>query len=402
MLITDIISGITSGLIYGLISAVFIVSLAMIFRYFTKERFPWLISIILGLGIVGISGGLLALVDEPNPISVTRIIVTSLILVWVTNEGDKLATRLPKTRKIPFLSSWIESGRQNYLMVNLPAERDIRDIIGRPRVSSVVKKKLEGSEFVFPKDIPIEDLIGRLRRRLITDWGLGDVEIELDQQGRVTYFAIGAIAKGLSEVLKEGFVAFPIKYQDIPNGLTPRDLVQIYSGNELLLNSVEIKGVDEDTKILTLILAAQDLPKCLGKEITQIIALPRTKETLLVEDLMTRQVYTVGPEASIRAAISLMNRYRVSSVVVMENDKPIGILTDRSFLQQIGKNRLVDLRLTKVRTLMSTPLVEISPEASVDDALTVMRNKHIKKLPVTSKGKLVGIITSNDILRLRH
>ncbi|MFQ5821275.1 MAG: cyclic nucleotide-binding/CBS domain-containing protein [Candidatus Heimdallarchaeota archaeon] len=178
--------------------------------------------------------------------------------------------------------------------------------------------------------------------------------------------------------------------------------MQVYTGNELLLNSVEIKGVDEDTKTLTLILAAQDLPKCLGKEITQIIALPRTKETLLVEDLMTRQVYTVGPEASIRAAISLMNRYRVSSVVVMKNDKPIGILTDRSFLQQIGKNRLVDLRLTKVRTLMSTPLVEISPEASVDDALTVIRNKHIKKLPVTSKGKLVGIITSNDILRLRH
>jgi len=402
LLITDIISGITSGLIYGLISAVFIAPLAMIFRYFTKERFPWLISIILGLGIVGISGGLLALVDQPTPLSVTRIIVASIILVWISNEGDKLTTRLPKTKKIPFISSWIESSRQNYLVVKLPAERDIRDIIGRPGVSSVVKKELEGSEFVFPEDIPIEDLIRRLRRRLITDWGLGDVEIELDQKGRVTYFAIGAMTKGLSDVLKEGYVAFPIKYQDIPNGLTQRDLVQVYSGNELLLNFVEIQGVNEDNKTLTLILAAQDLPKCLGKKITQIIALPRTKEMLKVEDLMTRHIHTVGPEASIRAAISLLNRYRVSSVVVMENDKPIGILTDRSILQQIGKKRIIDLRLTKVRALMSTPLVEISPEASVDDALNVMRNKHVKKLPVTSKGKLVGIITSNEIFRLRH
>ncbi len=402
MLITDIISGITSGLIYGLISAVFIAPLAMIFRYLTQEKFPWLISIILGLGIVGISGGLLALVDQPTPLSVTRIFVASIILVWITNEGDKLTARLPKTKKIPFISSWIESSRQNYLVVKLPAERDIRDILGMPRVSSVVKKELEGSEFVFPEDILREDLINRLRRRLITDWGLGDVEIELDQQGRVIYFAIGAMTKGLSDVLREGFVAFPIKYQDIPTGLTSGDLVQIYSGNELLLNSVEIQGINENDKTLTLILAAQNLPKCLGKEITQIIALPRTKETLLVEDLMTRHIHTVGPEASIRAAISLLNRYRVSSIVVVENDKPIGILTYRNILQQIGKKRIVDLRLTKVKTLMSTPLVEISPKASLEEALTVMRNKHVKKLPVISNGKLIGIITSNDILRLRQ
>jgi CBS domain-containing protein len=87
---------------------------------------------------------------------------------------------------------------------------------------------------------------------------------------------------------------------------------------------------------------------------------------------------------------------------VVENDKPIGMLTDRSFLQQIGKHRFVDLRLTRVRDYMSAPLVEISPEASIDDALTVMRNKHVKKLPVTSEGKLVGLITSRDILRLRY
>jgi len=399
-LVTEILAGVLSGIAYGLISSLLIVPLAMLFKYFTNERFPWLISILLGLGIVGISGGLLAIVDEPTILSVTRIIVASMILVWSTNEGDKLASRLPKTTKLPFISSLGASTRRNYLTIKIPGERNILDLLGRPQVSTVVKKELEGHEFIFPADTPREELVKMLRRRLLTDWGLGDVEIELDQRGRIIYFSIGAKEQGLSENLKEGFVALPIKYEVAPNGLASGDLVQIYSGMELLGDAIEVKGVDEPTKTVTLLLAVHDLSQYLGKVISQIVVLPHTRETVLVADIMTREVRTVGPEASLRAAITLMNRYRIGAIVVMENEKAIGILTDRDLLQQIGKRRIVDIKLTKVKELMSTPLVEISPKVSAEEAVTIMRNRRIKKLPVVLEGILVGIITSNDILRL--
>ena len=152
-----------------------------------------------------------------------------------------------------------------------------------------------------------------------------------------------------------------------------------------------MKGVDETTKTVTLLIAAQDLPRCLEKVISQIVALRRTKKTVLVADIMTREVRKVGPEASVRAAITLMNRYRICSMVVTENEKAIGILTDRDLLQKIGKQRSIDLRSTKVKDMMSTPLVEISPQASVEEALTVMRNRWVKKLPDVLGAKFADV-----------
>ncbi|MCP8309203.1 MAG: CBS domain-containing protein [archaeon] len=397
MVLEEIASGIVSGLIYGLISSVFILFLSMIFKYFTNEKFPWIISIIIGLGIVGISGGLIAILDEPTPLSVTRIIVASLILVWATNEGDKLAARLPR-RKIPLISSLGRIGRQDYLTIKVPDERDINDIPGRPRVSVVVKKELAGKEFLFPADLPREELVNRVKRRLLTDWGLGDAELELDQQGRFTYFAISAREEGLSEELKEGFVALPIKYDVAPTGLTSGDIVKVYSGNSLLIDSVEVKGVNEVGKTITLILNAQDHQKCVGKEITQIVALPHIRKKLTVGEVMTRGVRTVGPDAPLVEAISLMNQHRIGSVIVVEGDKAIGILTDRDVLQRIEKGR-VDIKSKKVRDFVSEPIIQISPNLSVDEALTIMKSRNVRKLPVSSEGRLVGIVTDNDIFR---
>lgn len=81
MVLEEIAQGVVSGLIYGVISSVFIIFLSMIFKYFTNEPFPWFVGIIIGLGIVGISGGLLSILDEPTPLPVTRVLVASLILL---------------------------------------------------------------------------------------------------------------------------------------------------------------------------------------------------------------------------------------------------------------------------------------------------------------------------------
>jgi CBS domain-containing protein len=88
----------------------------------------------------------------------------------------------------------------------------------------------------------------------------------------------------------------------------------------------------------------------------------------------------------------------VDSVIVVEGDEAIGILTDRDLLKMVAKN-LAGIQSTKVRDAMSKPLLKVPPDISVDEALAVMRSKNVKKLPVTSEGRLVGIVTSDDILR---
>jgi CBS domain-containing protein len=392
-LFTDIISGILSGLVYALMSSVFVIFLSMIFKYFTNETFPWFISTAIGLGIVGISGGLLAILDEPTPLSMTRILVATLVLVWATNQGDKLATLLPKKKMHLGMIN-----RQNHLAFKVPDERDIVDIPGKPRVGLAVKKELAGKEFLLPADIPKEDIVNRLRRRLLADWGLGDAELELDQQGRFAFFAISAREQGLSGDLKEDSVAVPMTCHAIPIGLASGDIVMAYSGNDVLLESAEVKGVNEANKTVTVIVGKEDLQKCIGKEVTQIIVLPAIGRKLMVNEIMTRNVRTVTPRASVAEAISLMGRHRIGCVVVVEEDKPIGILTDGDVLQQIEKNH-TNINSTEVKSWMTHPTVEISPNSSVEEAIAIMRNRNVKKLLVASQGSLVGIVTNNDIFR---
>jgi CBS domain-containing protein len=398
MVLQEIVLGVVSGLAYGVISSVFIVFLAMIFKYFTEESFPWFISIIIGLGIVGVSGGLLSILDEPAPLPVTRVLVASLILVWATKEGDKLAARLPR-KKISLISSLGIIGKQAYLAVRVPNESDINDIPGKARVSLVVKKQLSGREFILPSDLPNEELVNRVKRRLLTDWALGDVELELDREGRFTYFAVSAREQGLSGDLEEGFVAFPIKYDDCPYGLASGDIVRAYSGKDLLIDSVEIKGVNEADKTVTLTLDAQRLQNCVGRHVTQIVALPRPKKKLTVNEIMTRTVRTVRPDAALNDAISIMNERDIGSVIVAQQDRPIGILTDRDILQGIEK-RPLDTSRMRVEDLMSEPVVQIPVDSYADEALAIMKNRNLKRLAVTSEGKLVGIVTHEDIFRV--
>jgi len=156
--------------------------------------------------------------------------------------------------------------------------------------------------------------------------------------------------------------------------------------------------VDEANKTITLVVESTQLQRCIGKDATQLIALPETHRKLMVKDIMARNVRALGPLASVADAISLMTRYRIGSAVIVEGDKTIGILTDGDVLHRLV-HRQSDIKSTPVRDWMSQPIVDVSSDVSVDEALTIMRNRNVKKLPVTSEGKLVGMVTSNDIFR---
>jgi len=247
----------------------------MIYRYFTNENFHSFLGIILGLGIVGITGGLLAILEQPTIEGVTEIIIATIVIAWGVNTGNKMAEKIPK--KVNAFQNILKQKNKRYTKIKLPNVHLIFDISGKSRVPEEIKNDLSEREMIFPSDLPPEEIERRMKRRLITDWGVGEVEAELDHNGKITHLAISAKEQGLSEGIPKGYAAVPIKCEMIPSGLALGDIVRIYLKNEELIESVEIKGVDKAEKKITVVIKQDKIEKIRDQEASLIVVLPYTK-----------------------------------------------------------------------------------------------------------------------------
>ena len=120
---------------------------------------------------------------------------------------------------------------------------------------------------------------------------------------------------------------------------------------------------------------------------------------LLVREAMTTNVKTVRPFSTVKDVVQKMNKFGIGSVVVVEEDRPVGIITERDIMRSIA-GQFFDPSVVKAKDIMSTQLVTISGDVSVEEAARLMANRKIKKLPVVEDEKLVGIVTSMDVLRV--
>lgn len=119
---------------------------------------------------------------------------------------------------------------------------------------------------------------------------------------------------------------------------------------------------------------------------------------ILVRDIMKRNVKTVRTDDSVHNAVVKMNKFRIGSVIVTNNGRPVGIITERNILMRIVEPRL-DPGTVKAKNIMSSPLITIDSNAAVEEAARVMARKGIKKLPIVEKDRVVGIISTSDIVR---
>ncbi|RSN73701.1 CBS domain-containing protein [Candidatus Methanodesulfokora washburnensis] len=118
---------------------------------------------------------------------------------------------------------------------------------------------------------------------------------------------------------------------------------------------------------------------------------------LTVESVMKKPVITLRPTSSIMEAADLMRRENIGCIVVTEDEKPVGIVTERDIVRFIaihGKEAL-DFPLS---SLMSSPVVTCTPDTAVTKAYVMMYEKRIRRLPVVKNGKLVGIVTERDLI----
>lgn len=119
---------------------------------------------------------------------------------------------------------------------------------------------------------------------------------------------------------------------------------------------------------------------------------------ILVRDIMMRNVKTVRTDDSVHAAVLKMNKFQIGSVIVTNNGRAVGIITERNILERIVEPRL-DPGTIWAKDIMSSPLVTVGPNDAVEEAAKIMAQKHIKKLPVVEGDKIVGVVSTSDIVR---
>lgn len=113
---------------------------------------------------------------------------------------------------------------------------------------------------------------------------------------------------------------------------------------------------------------------------------------------MQTAVKTVSPNGSVKEVVEKMNKFRIGSVIVVDKDKPVGIVTQGDILRKVvGPEH--DPKALKARSIMSSPLHTIESRASMEEAARTMVRHDVKRLPVTSNGRLVGIVTTTDLIR---
>ena len=110
------------------------------------------------------------------------------------------------------------------------------------------------------------------------------------------------------------------------------------------------------------------------------------------KNMMTKEVITVTPDSSIREAAKLATSKSVSSLVVLDNGKPVAVVSERDIIQ--GSL----LKKSKVRDIMNKNFIIISPNTTFYEITKSLKEKNIQRYPVVDKGRLTGIITETDIV----
>jgi CBS domain-containing protein len=122
---------------------------------------------------------------------------------------------------------------------------------------------------------------------------------------------------------------------------------------------------------------------------------------LTVRELLGKkggQVWSVAADSTVYQALQLMADKNVGAVLVLDGSRLLGILSERDYARQVilkGKAS----RDTPVREIMTTRVVCVAPERTIEDCMALMTDKHIRHLPVLANETLVGVLSIGDVVK---
>jgi hypothetical protein len=305
----------------GLAIAVATVSglVALLYRWYVREHVPNGLAVLFGLTVValylGTTTALGQVIGGQEDVLELRAVLPNLAAFAVggvasyvgLGVGDRLGTDLFVTtggRDIDADVSEIVQTVGRVTSIKLPEEID--DIVGYDPMPEAIKDDLANRRFLFPRRLTRDELRSRLVSRLKTDYGVGHVDLDLADDGSVTYLAVGSRAAGIGPTLPPSTNAVAIR-ADPANAASAGDLVQVWETDppQRVLTG-ELRGIAGET--VTVAIDAAETPKLDQRERYRLVTLPvedrpdREFASLLRAADETMGTVTVGPGSTLDGA----------------------------------------------------------------------------------------------------
>ncbi len=116
-----------------------------------------------------------------------------------------------------------------------------------------------------------------------------------------------------------------------------------------------------------------------------------------IRDIMGKNIFTIEKDQTVYDAAQLMKKNDISFLIIIENDEPIGVLSERDFVQKFCINDKKPEQI-KISEIMSYKFRWVEPTTEIEDAIQKMLNNNIRRLLVLDNKKLVGVITQTDLV----
>lgn len=114
----------------------------------------------------------------------------------------------------------------------------------------------------------------------------------------------------------------------------------------------------------------------------------------------SRDVLTIESDASVYDAVKRMVDRNVGSLLVTVNGRIEGIVTERDYLRRVTLEGRND-RETPVAEIMSSPMIVVTPETSVDECMSIMTDRRIRHVPVVDEGEIVAVVSIGDVVKFK-
>ncbi len=112
-----------------------------------------------------------------------------------------------------------------------------------------------------------------------------------------------------------------------------------------------------------------------------------------------RPLYTIEPEATVQAAITIMSSEKISAIPVVEDEKMVGIISERDYVRKIASQKIPAWSV-KIHEIMTKEVITVAKDDPIKHCMTLMTENRIRHLPVMENEKLIAIISITDVVRL--